>query len=58
MTLFDSTQINLSLPTIFKSLSYKQILHNGREKNLMVTNKVLVVVVGDTTYAQYQFPCN
>lgn len=30
------------------------------KKNLMVTNKVLVVVVvvGDTTYAQYQFPCN
>ena len=26
------------------------------KKNLMVTNKVLVV--GDTTYAQYQFPCN
>ena len=25
------------------------------KKNLMVTNKVLVVVVGDTTYAQYQF---
>ena len=28
------------------------------KKNLMVTNKVLVVVVDDTTYAQYQFPCN
>ena len=31
------------------------------KKNLMVTNKVLVVVVvvvGDTTYAQYQFPCD
>lgn len=30
----------------------------AEKKNLMVTNKVLVVVVGDTTYAQYQFPCN
>ena len=29
------------------------------KKYLMVTNKVLVVVVvGDTTYAQYQFPCD
>ena len=28
------------------------------KKNLMVTNKVLVVVVGDTTYARYQFPCD